>query len=341
MTLGRPPLGAVLPVVAALLIGIGWTVFWVQAGNHAETLFAQWRSEQARQGTEITCAREERGGYPFQFSFTCFEPSITHQTAEGPAEVNGHTLRLVALVYDPTRFIAELDGPVLARRGVHEIEMAWNSARMSLRFTADPVNPQWRQSDIVLEQPNITLSEFGRARGVYSAEQTQLHFRTAPEQAGSVDTALSAVAPQLLIARAEALNLDAAELIARIDNLPGGGPGGIREWLSRWQASNGVAELIGLRMTAKDALSHTRGTLRLDRQGYPEGTLNIVNADVDPATIPSGDPLGVAQFAAATVSAVGTPVEIEGRTGREVALRLERGRVHLGPMAVMPLPRLF
>lgn len=341
MTLGRPPLGAVLPIIAALVIGIGWTVFWIQAGNHAESLFAQWRTDQARQGTDITCAREERGGYPFRFSFTCHEPSIALQTDEGPAEISGRTLRLVALVYDPTRFITELDGPVVARRGAYEIEMAWDSARMSMRFTADPGDPQWRQSDIVLDRPNITFSEFGHARGVYSAEQTQLHLRTARERANSVDTALSAVAPQLLIARAEALRLDGAELIARIDNLPDAGPGGMREWLARWQANDGVAELIGLRMTAKDALSHTKGTLRLDPQGHPEGTLSIVNADVDPAAIPSGDPLGVAQFAAATVSAVGTPTEIEGRAGREVTLRLERGRVHLGPMAVMPLPRLF
>jgi hypothetical protein len=341
MTLGRPPLGAVLPVAAALLVGIGWTVFWMQASNHAAGLFAQWRAEQARQGTEIACAREERGGYPFQFTFTCIEPTIALQTAEGTAQASGGELRLVALVYDPTRFIAELDGPVMARRGDYELEMAWDSARMSMRVTADPKDPRWRQSDVVLERPNITLSEFGRARGVYSAEQTQLHFRATPERARSVDTALSAEAPELLIARADGLKLDAAELIARIDNVPDDGPGGLPEWLARWQANDGIAELIGLRLTSGEALSRTKGMLGLDAHGYPEGTLSIVNADVDPAAIPSEDPLGVAQFAAATVSAVGTPADIEGRTGREITLRLERGRVHLGPMAIMPLPRLF
>jgi hypothetical protein len=343
MKLGRPPLGAVLPLLAALVIMAGWTVFWVQASNHAAELLAQWRAEQARKGTQITCSQEDRGGYPFQFTFTCTNPVVEAPTSDGLARVEGRSLRLVALVYDPTRFIAELDGPVIASRGRLEGEFGWTSARMSIRVTADPSQPEWRQSDIIIQDANLTLSEFGQARAVYSAPNTELHLRKAPGLEDSIDAAISAQAPQLMVARGETLNLDTADLITRIDNVPAASPGGLPEWLVRWQANDGAAELTGLRITSGDTLSRTSGTLRLDERGYPQGNLVIVNANGtgkdDAAMDP--DPPGLAEFIAATVGAVGVPVEIEGRQGKQVDLRLERGRVHLGPMAIMPLPRLI
>jgi hypothetical protein len=341
MKLGRPPLAAVLPLLAAVVICAGWTLFWMKASAHAAALLAQWRADQAQQGTEIACAQERRGGYPFQFTFTCQNPVVETPTEDGPARIEGRTLRLVALVYDPTRFIAELDGPVLATRGRFEGEMSWASARMSIRVTASPSDPEWRQSDVVIADANITFSEFGRARAVYSATSTEMHFRKTPDRDRSIDAALSARTPQLIVARGETLKLDSAELITRIDNVPENGPGGLPEWLVRWQANDGIAELARLRIASGENLSRTTGTLSLDARGYPRGDLVIINADVNGTNDQQPNPPGIAEFIATTVSAVGAPTEIEGRQGKRINLRLERGRVHLGPMAIMPLPRLI
>jgi hypothetical protein len=341
MKLGRPPLAAVLPILAAIVICAGWTVFWTKASAHAAQLLAQWRADQAQQGTEFTCSEERHGGYPFQFVFTCQDPVVQTLTSDGRAKVEGRTLRLVALVYDPTRFIAELDGPVLATRGRFEGEMAWSSARMSIRVTADPSRPEWRQSDLVIADANITFSEFGQARAVYSAASTELHFRQTPNLDGSIDAVISSESPELIVARGETLTLDSAELVTRIDNVPGTGPGGLPEWLVRWQANDGIAELTGLRIASGENLSRTTGTLSLDERGYPRGDLVIINADLDNPASAQPNPPGLAEFIAATVSAVGIPAEIEGRQGKRIDLRLERGRVHMGPMAIMPLPRLI
>src|ERR1700750_2769716 len=104
-----------LVVVAAA----AWSGFWFYAAGQIDKQFEGWGTREARSGRVYDCVSRKVGGFPFRFEVRCGDPvvSLTAQTSQQFATKTPLTAKLseilaVAMIYDPTKAIAEFTGPV-------------------------------------------------------------------------------------------------------------------------------------------------------------------------------------------------------------------------------------
>ena len=59
------------PLAGMILLSIIWCGYWFIAFSGAKELIQAKRLEFTAKGMELTCARENWGGFPFRFEFQC------------------------------------------------------------------------------------------------------------------------------------------------------------------------------------------------------------------------------------------------------------------------------
>ncbi len=340
-------MGAILPLLLVLLLGGLWTAYWFVGQAGAREGFERWREAEARRGRELTCAEHRHAGFPFRFEVSCRDAVFTLSGGDGVTTVRIGEIRAVAQAYAPTHVIAEFSGPmtVEAADGA-TAEASWTIARMSMRLTPE-VDGRVRASraDLAVSGPILNVIPVsGQTAFAYRADAMEAHFREsegAQAAAGGYDFALTTFAPVIDLPDGTARGADRFDVLGRttgIDGLPNGDwPG----WLGDWRDRGGEIFLDTARLAFGQSLVLVDGQMRLDGAGRPVGAINLTTAGVDLGNIPVDDMLGLSGVAALSIGALGSPVEVEGRSGSRVGFRMNDGTLYLGPIGLTDLPSLL
>ena len=250
-----------IAVVIALYTG-GWFFLASQVNRGVQTAIQQAEAN----GTAITCADQDVGGYPFRLGVRCDRTVI--ETPDG-ARVQAGAFRSAAQVYEPRRIISELDGPATIETPGVTASAEWDIARASTRL-----------SDRGLEIGTLTLDN--------------LRFETFPPSAatitGELDRAVASV-------RANGPDLDAAIAIDALDIAPVDGrdpppialdiDATVSDAASALQGGQPLESLRGRTVTLRNgglALSgggriETSGTIAVDADGLASGEIEIGLSD--------------------------------------------------------------
>lgn len=170
----RHPWRMFLPLGIVLLLLLLWSGYWMLAIGQAKSRFAAERASLAARGIVVACSRENWGGYPFHFEFTCDSPVLT---SAGEAEVRSGRLLLVALAYAPWQVAALIDGPTrLTTLGGVPTEISHQRALAAVTFGRDV------QPSLSAEVPAVSVPGMGQAE--------KLMLFTRPSAAGGTEIAM-------------------------------------------------------------------------------------------------------------------------------------------------------
>ncbi|HWK94105.1 MAG TPA: DUF2125 domain-containing protein [Pseudolabrys sp.] len=375
MTLDPPPRRSssrryvVMIVLVALLVG-GWSAFWYVAAGKAREMLDGWRAREAQAGRIFACGAEDFGGFPFRFEFRCGDASAQIKNSRIPFELRTKGVTLVSQVYDPTLLIGEYQGPltVSAPGGPAEMTVNWKLFQSSLRGT--PSRPE--RLSLVFERPAFDVLEAGNARPVLRAEHLELHGRLAEGMVTSkpvVEVAMrtrGAFAPGV-----KALSVQPVDAVADMV-LRGLNDFTPKPWPERFReiaANGGKIDVTEARVVQGETLAVGSGTLTVSKAGRLQGELRLTVAGLEPflksidaqnlvQSAPSMDKLanaldrfspGLGQAAkqqvganlSAGINMLGQQTTLEGRQAVSLPLRVDEGRVYLGPIPLGETPPLF
>ncbi|RDV03522.1 DUF2125 domain-containing protein [Undibacter mobilis] len=359
----------VLIVLVAPLIG-GWSAFWYVAAGKAQDMLAGWRAREAKSGRTFTCGTEDLGGFPFRFEFRCSDAVAQIKSSRIPFEMKTKAVTLVSQVYDPTLLIGEYHGPlsVSAPGGPAELTVNWKLFQSSLRGT--PTRPE--RLSLSFERPAVDAVDNGNARPLLRAEHLELHGRLIEgmiTQKPVVEVALrttGAFAPGIRALSAQPVDAVADMVLRGLNDFAP------KPWPERFQeiaANGGKVEVTEARVVQGETLAVGSGTLTINANGRLQGQLRLTVAGLEPflksidaqnlvQASPSMDKLanaldrfspGLGQAAkqqvganlSAGINMLGQQTTLEGRPAVALPLRVDEGRVYLGPIPVGEMPPLF
>lgn len=149
------------PLTGMLLLGLAWCGYWFIAFSGARELIEAERLEFAGQGTQLACARESWGGFPFRFEFQCETAKL--QLIHGNETYNVQTTKILAIAqaYNPLHIIVLVDGPT----SIDGTMVSHDRALISVKVGLD------RDWDASLEAASVN------ARSLFTSGQLKLFAR--------------------------------------------------------------------------------------------------------------------------------------------------------------------
>jgi hypothetical protein len=111
------------PLLLVIVLGIGWSIYWLFAFNGMKDALAQARVDLSAQGSTLACERETWGGYPFRIELTCENAGVSTQGRK----VKAARVFAVMMAYDLSHVLAEVEGPTR----IDDVEIAHAPARLS------------------------------------------------------------------------------------------------------------------------------------------------------------------------------------------------------------------
>lgn len=325
------------PYAVLLLLALGWSAAWVFTRNRVAEGLDAWFAAEAASGRQWRCPERSIGGYPFRIELVC--PTLTLQHPGGSLSVGRTTV--LAQAYDLTFVKAEVAGPLRLAEGDVVVQGTWRLAEASLRFNTAGL----QRLALAADEPALKLTGPGFVDLPVSARRLEFHLRPNPSRGaseGAYDASLQAtgaVLPLLddLIGGREAVDLAADTVVTRLGEVTGRS---LPEELERWRRAGGRVELGRLALTkgarrveaagefGLDDLRRVRGTL----QGSAKGLEGLLDAFAG-----NRGGLGGALLGALTGRGRQPPPAAEPGQGGLTPLppvRLENGRLYLGPIAV-------
>jgi len=123
--------------IFVVLLCVGYTVGWYYL---ADRVLAEARESIARMNRDdvtVECANPVVRGFPFRLGVYC--DSVAYADAGEAIGLTAGNLRTAGQIYDPKRFVAELDGPAtIATPELGSLNLAWDKLRASVRW-AEPL----------------------------------------------------------------------------------------------------------------------------------------------------------------------------------------------------------
>ena len=128
---GRRRWPILVPVAAVIVLAILWTGLWYYSASRADKTLAGWVQREAAAGRVYSCGTQSIGGFPLGIHAHCADASAEIKTSEPPYAIAAKDIDFVAEVYDPTRLIGDVTGPVtLAALGQSpSLTADWTRAR--------------------------------------------------------------------------------------------------------------------------------------------------------------------------------------------------------------------
>lgn len=134
-----------------IVLCAGYTAGWYYLADVFEDGAKRAIARMNSNGVSAECQNPEARGYPFRLGIYCDRVSFAD-----PAEAVGFTaggFRSAGQIYDPLRFVAELDGPATVDTpGSGPLDLNWDSMRASVRW-AEPLPER-----VSLEGSNVAAS---------------------------------------------------------------------------------------------------------------------------------------------------------------------------------------
>jgi hypothetical protein len=308
-----------------------------------------------------------------------FQPASALRLSDSgrPLVVTAKDIAVVAQVYDPTLLIAEIASPmtVTEKGQPPTFSVNWSLAQVSVRGT--PAEPQ--RISIAVDRPEFANFNRGAMELVATANHVELHGRIASGSVNNnpqielVTRLVGAVAPSLHPMLAQPTD---SEISATLTGLKDFAP---KPWSERFReiaAANGHIEIKQARLSQGDVLAVGAGTLSLNANGKLDGQLTLTVVGLDKLITRLGADQAMSQYlaqkggnmnmdkiggaldrllpglggavrnnsgaiAAAGISMLGQPADIEGKKGITLPLKFTDGAMYLGPIPVGQTPALF
>ena len=121
-----------LGVFVVVLFG-GYSAGWFYLADQLVTRAKATIADANRDGVTVECDNPVAGGFPFRLGVFC--DRVAYGNAAEAVGLTAGNLRTAGQIYDPMRFIAELDGPAMVatpRNGSLKID--WEKLRASVRW---------------------------------------------------------------------------------------------------------------------------------------------------------------------------------------------------------------
>jgi hypothetical protein len=121
-----------LAVFVVLLFG-GYSAGWFYLADRTVTQAKAMIAQSNRDGITVECANPTVHGFPFRLGVYC--DRVAYANAAEAVGLTAGNLRTAGQIYDPLRFIAELDGPAtLATPQNGSLNLDWDKLRASVRW---------------------------------------------------------------------------------------------------------------------------------------------------------------------------------------------------------------
>ncbi|MEZ5840384.1 MAG: DUF2125 domain-containing protein [Hyphomicrobiales bacterium] len=323
---------------ALILVGLGWTVAWNVLADRADTELGRHLDRAAERGSRLVCGDRTISGYPFRFEVECTRPQLVLARA-GNLEVAATRLRLAGMIWQPLRLVGFLDGPaeIYDPRSGRRYKASWTGAEGSVGFATLHID----RISAVFSSLEVIEADISDRAARLAAAGLEIHGRpSAGPDAGPGDVDIAVSADRLVLSDGTRTTPEialAADTTARnaLDSLLGAR--NLPDFLRQWQAADGALEIAAARLAVgADVLASGSGRLRLDDGGRLTGNLDASVAGLEKLLGPKN---GLVAVLGAAV--LGPETELEGRKARTARLRLDAGKVSLGPLAIAELAPLY
>jgi hypothetical protein len=326
------------PLALLALVAIAWSAGWLLVRDRALAAIDGFLAVEAAAGRQWTCTDRSVGGYPFRIELSC--AAVTVQ--RGPVTASAGRLLSVAQVYQPRHVITTLEGPLRLSDGDVAVTGTWNLLEMSIRGAQGG----FQRASLVTERPRFEIAGVAPDPLRLESEHLEAHLRPNPVRRDekAYDAALSTVGARLpfldqWLGGGEATNFQVDLTATQAESFRGRL---VVPEIDRWRAANGQLEIVMLSLSKGTNRLEAKGTLQLDEMHRVAGELNVAAAGLDrlisrlTGNRSSGALLGafLGQAPDSGTASGLTPMP---------PLRLENGRVLLGPFAIpnLRLPPLY
>jgi hypothetical protein len=373
----RRPWLIATPLVLVIVLAAGWSVFWFYAARQANIGIADWHAREAKAGRDFTCASQTIEGFPFRLEVRCADPGLELQNLNPAITLTAKSATVLAQVYDPTLLIGEFAGPLTIGETGRAPTMSanWTLGQMSVR--GPPGAPE--RASFVLDNPEFARTARATMESVAAAKHLELHGRLldrVPNENATVEIALKlngGTAPILHQALTQPTDADIDAVISGLRDIS---PKPLVAHLRELAASKGQIDIRQVRISQGDILAIGSGALTLTPDGLLDGRVTMTIAGLDKLITLLGLDQMMTQYmaqrgggmtmdkisssldrilpglggamrnnsgsiAAAGISMLGEPRDLEGRKAISVPLRFAAGTVYLGPLEIGRMSPLF
>lgn len=316
----------------ALLFAV-WFGGWFAFAGYLDGRIKTQIDRLADRGVEITCNGQDVVGFPFRIGVECAKTRVAVERSN--VTVEGGQLRTTAVVHDPTRMIAELQSPLIVRRGRAEVLGDWQAMRL---FVNGDLSGGFERISLDGAKTKISTGD-----GSVSFDAGALHLRPTPDDARSLDLAVSA--ESLAANPAPAVSIPPVDIAVdlRLDDAYGqmiANRGSLQSYLSN-NASVLLRSLV-LSTPAGGRLALS-GPMQLNGDGTVSGEVSIGTANPNAVGAWAGaiNP-GLQQAVAGigqAVAGMGSPARFGAEELPSVKVTIERNVVKLGFITLTTLPK--
>lgn len=362
-----------------IVLAIAWGWLWYYAASIADRTMAGWIDREASAGRIYSCGAQSIGGFPLGLTVRCTNAAAQIRNTVPPYDMKVGDVSFSAEVYQPTRLVGDIVGPLsLAKAGQPPILAAnWTRARVGV--SGIPPYPETVFAD--LDSPRVDRIDTGGNETWFQAKRADLHGRVlsgSPRNHPVIETTLhliAATAPLLHPLFTAAVDVDADVVLSGFDDLlPKPWPERFREM----QANGGGVEMKALRFAQSKAIIVVgAGKLTLNGHGKLDGVMQVAIVGLE-QIVPqlglgemlaqgidrlSGSPGTAAQGMNAldqlipglggalrdtanagivdNLKKMGEPTTVEEQAAVVLPLRFADGGIYLGMLRIGEVPPLF
>ena len=240
------------PLAGMILLSIIWCGYWFIAFSGAKEFIQAKRLEFASRGMEITCARENWGGFPFRFEFQCETAKLQFIHGNETYKIQSTKILAIAQAYNPLHVILLVDGPTSIDRTTVSHERALISVTVGL-------DKDW---DASLETGSVN------AQGLFTAGQLKLFARKINSR---LDLAANTKELTVIQPDNSPITVSSAELVGQTS----------AALLTQRRLAGQALEISALKISQGTVDFAATGTVSLDPQHRLAGKLSSRTNDID------------------------------------------------------------
>jgi hypothetical protein len=357
------------PVAAVIVFAILWTGLWYYSASKADQTLAGWVEREAAAGRVYACGSQSIGGFPLGIHARCGDASAEIKNSEPPYAVAAKGIDFVAEVYDPTRLIGDVAGPLTVASLGQSPSLTADWTRARIIVSGIPPNPD--RVSIELGAPHV--ERVGGGETIFKAKSVDLRGRIAagsPQDHPVIEMTLRLVGGAAPMLHALLVPPTEAEFDAVVRGFKDLAP---KPWADRFremQAAGGGVEIKSLRITQADSIVVGSGMLTVGANGKLNGLVRVaivgierivprlgidrlIGQGLDQLSGSNGglDRLvpGLSEVIRDTANAsvidnlkkMGQPSSIDNQPAIVLPLRFSDGAIYLGMLRIGEAPSLF
>lgn len=319
----------------AVLLALLLTGAWYYLADRLDEAVGTAIARAAGEGVTLTCGNRQVFGYPFRLGLRCDRLGID---APGKLDAAAGALRTAGQIYDPTRVVAELGGPLaLQTPNGPPLHVDWTLARASAHFWTQGLD----RFAVVLDNPVVGIGRpAADGGGVAASDHLEVHAR---RNGGDLDLSVTDAGIRALAPDLSRLPRFDAALDATVDGaatwLSGQVPG---ETLGQALAGRtGTLRVLRLALAGiPDAASDLSGPFRIGGDGLVSGEFTL--AVTDPQKI-AGLLAAISPRSAGLAGSIASGIALAGKSenGRTVIrITVAEGDASVGFIPLGRIPPL-